>query len=260
MLQTALQLVHLTLDRKHLAEDICPYTCVLPDCPKPEILYITKEAWKTHLLENHQSVEFWVCLACVDAVQFDQEDAFVAHTLQEHHDTISKDQISTLKPVCKRSAPAEISSCPLCTWPTAEDGEVDRGALIDHIAEDVHAFSLRSLPWAPDDVEHESEERIGNSAAKVQAWLTKHELSLTATQEIPPLVKAEKPSVPHYFDLNKYFSENGEGDSGSETDSNDTMKRELKRLQEEVSLVCLDSPDRTAPSKAVRTFRLVNKC
>lgn len=166
----------------------------------------------------------------------------------EHQNTISKDQIPTLKSVCKRSAAAEISSCPLCTWPTAEDGEVDGGALIDHIAKDVHAFSLRSLPWAPDD-EHDSEERVEYGAAKVRAWLTKYELSLIATREIPPLVKIKKPSAPRYFDLNEYFSESVENSSGSVPDSNDSMKRELKKLQEG-SLVYLDSPDRTASSKS----------
>ncbi|RSL76302.1 hypothetical protein CEP51_010085 [Fusarium floridanum] len=201
--------------KKHLAEDLCPYTCILPSCPKPEILYITKEAWKAHLLEDHRNVKSWVCFACVDAVQFDEEDAFVTHTLQEHHDAISKDQIPTLKSICSRSVPAEISSCPLCPWPTEKDGEVDKGALIDHIAEEVHAFSLRSLPWGSD----------------------------AATQETPPLTKAEKPPLPHYFDTNKYFAENMDGSSSSGTDSNDTMQRELKKLREEGPLVYSDSSD-----------------
>ncbi|RTE68881.1 hypothetical protein BHE90_016738 [Fusarium euwallaceae] len=223
--------------KKHLAEDLCPYTCILPNCPKPETLYITKEAWKAHLLEDHRNVKSWVCFACVDAVRFDREDAFVTHTLQEHHGAISKDQIPTLKSICSRSVPAEISSCPLCPWPTEKDGEVDKGALIDHIAEEVHAFSLRSLPWGSDD-EHETKGRIEYGAAKVRDWL-----SLAAAQETPPLPKAEKPSLPHYFDINKYFAENVDGSSSSGPDSNDTMQSELKKLQEEGPLVYLDSSD-----------------
>jgi len=235
------------LHRKHLAEDLCPYTCVLPNCPKPEILYNTKEAWKTHLLEDHESTESWVCFACIDAVQFDQEDAFIAHTLQVHHNTIPRDQIPALKSICRRSTTAEISSCPLCTWPTVGDGEVDREALVNHIAEHVHAFSLRSLPWAPGDDEHKDDKRIEYSAAKVQEWLEKYELSMESTQEIPPLVKTEKPSVPHYFDLNEYFAENTESSSDSGSVSNDTMKRELEKLREDVSLVHIGSSDVSTP-------------
>jgi hypothetical protein len=144
-----------------------------------------------------------------------------------------------LKSVCKRSVPAKISSCPLCAWPATEDGEVDRTALIDHIAEDVHVFSLRSLPW-PQDGESESEERIEYCAAKVRAWLTKYDLSVAATRKIPTLVRTEKPPMEHYFSHNEYFAEGVESSSGSETDSDDTMKRELEKLREEGSVARLD--------------------
>lgn len=56
------------------------------------------------------------------------------------------------------------------------------------------------------------------SSAKVRACLTKYELSSAATQEIPPLVKAEKPSAAHYFDSNAYFEERSEITSGFVTD------------------------------------------
>ena len=168
--------------------------------------------------------------------------------MQEHHETISKDQIPTLKSACKRSAPAEIGSCPLCPWTTAKDGKVDRGAMIDHIAEDVHAFSLRSLPWGP-DVKDESKERIEHGAAKVRAWLMKYQLSSAATQEIPPLMVTERPSVPHYFDINEYFAENVESSNGSGSDSNNTRKPELKKLQEEVSLPLSDSSNKASFGK-----------
>lgn len=219
---------HLTLDRNHLEEDLCPYTCILPNCPKPESLYTAKDDWKTHLLKDHESVTSWVCFLHDDRVQFDQEDAFIAHILQEHHHSIAGDAFMKL---CKRTIPVDLSSCPLCTWPTAEDGEVDKRALMNHIAEDVHAFSLRSLPWAPDD-NHESKKQIDYGAAKVGDWLTKYELS-AATQDMPPLATIETQSVPHHFDLNEYFSENVESSSGSGSDSNGTMEQELEKLLDE---------------------------
>lgn len=30
--------------RKHIAQDLCPYTCYLNDCPRREVLYITRES------------------------------------------------------------------------------------------------------------------------------------------------------------------------------------------------------------------------
>jgi hypothetical protein len=199
-------------------------------------------------------VEYWDCLACTDYVHFDEEEAFVVHVLQEHHNTISKDQIHTLKSACKRSAPAEISSCPLCAWPTAEEGEVDREVLIEHIAEDVHAFSLHSLPWGPDD-EQQNEKRIEEGALKVQVWLTEHKLSLATTREIPPTVEAERPSMPHYFKINEYFAENTKSDCSSEIDSNNSVKQELMKLREECSLAYSDSLD-GIPTEISKSWRI----
>ncbi|PFH61505.1 hypothetical protein XA68_17162 [Ophiocordyceps unilateralis] len=224
------------LFRKHLAEDLCPYTCVIPDCPRENVLYVTKEAWTTHLLEGHGSVEFWVCFACSETVQFDQEYAFVGHVSVVHKDTISAESIPTLTSACKRTVPAELGPCPLCISGTAEHVRVDRTALMDHIAEHVHEFSLRSLPWGADDCCHANKEQIEHSTVKVTDWLAEYEIS-AATEDIPPLVEPEKPSDPHYFELNEYFAESAIGSDGAETDSDGTIKRELEELREEGPLL-----------------------
>ena len=204
-----------------------------------------------HLNDDHKNSEFWVCFACNETVQFDREDDFVMHTLEEHHDTISNDQICALKAICKRSVPTEINSCPLCAKPTENDTGVDKGALIDHVAEHVHSFSLRSLPWpAIDDLE--SKERIDEGARKVTEWLDKNALS-NATKEIPPLLMTERPSSPHYFDNHEYFLQNVESTSSSRPDSVVTMERELQKLREEGSLdfdeSSIDSSSNSASSK-----------
>jgi hypothetical protein len=87
--------------RKHLAEDIQPYTCVLAGCPTPEVLFVTKKAWESHLRADHGSTDKWTCFACLDSLHFKAEADFVAHTLQEHGETTSEVQMPALAAACK---------------------------------------------------------------------------------------------------------------------------------------------------------------
>ncbi|KAF4946044.1 hypothetical protein FGADI_11481 [Fusarium gaditjirri] len=198
----------------------------------PEILYVTKKAWESHLRDDHGSTDVWTCFACLDSLQFEAEDDFVAHTLQEHGKTISKGQIHSLAAACKTSITAEITSCPLCAWPSAEEGEVSQTVLVDHVSEHVHEFSLRALPWAPDTV-HEIEAGVQKATTKVEPWLTKHNLTsetLTVMESSPPVPSSP---APNYFDAHDYFAEDSDNSSCS-TVSDGTIERELREGQSPV--------------------------
>jgi len=65
----------------------------------------------------------------------------------KHPDSVPLDLLSYLADVCKRSAPVELISCPLCNWTQDKDSGVDRNALLNHIALELHSFSLLALPW-----------------------------------------------------------------------------------------------------------------
>ena len=239
------------MSRKHIADDVCPYTCVLKDCTKEDVLYTTKEAWKTHLIEDHRSTEYWVCFPCGGDVQLPTEAAFIAHTKQEHHETILEDQIPLLVPISRRAVPADITACPLCdAWPPKEPGEVDREALINHIAEEVHAFSLRALPWSPEDDEAGSEDRVGGAAQIVQDWLMRWNLTRPDAKEHPLYNSQQKtpqqktPDPSHYFgSRHPYFAESGGDDSPSRGDSDDSAASNLRSLQNEGSLTFTDSEE-----------------
>ncbi|KAL0943203.1 protein phosphatase [Colletotrichum truncatum] len=133
---------------KHLMADICPYMCILDDCPKPDMLYVTRKEWTRHVEQEHQ--QCWQCSPCTvpdrPPLVFPSVDGLLSHLRQEHGSTISESQYSTLVINGTRPVPPGISSCPLCD----STGPPDAPELLDHIAEHLHAFSLRSLPWAMD--------------------------------------------------------------------------------------------------------------
>lgn len=143
------------LIRKHLGEDIYPYTCILDDCPKPQQLYLTRKEWKRHMQEEHKTAKYWLCTACLEPTRFDLESCFEGHLRTQHGEVVPEDQIPIFITMSAYTAPPSLVSCPLCP-PSPSHEEPDADALLDHAAEHVHSFSLRSLPWPiPEEGERE---------------------------------------------------------------------------------------------------------
>ncbi|PWY64409.1 hypothetical protein BO83DRAFT_455369 [Aspergillus eucalypticola CBS 122712] len=142
--------------KKHLSKDILPYTCILDDCPRPEINYHTKDLWLSHMFTDHGGFPHWVCLACNDSSErptFYEESAFTEHLEQMHSTGIKPHQVQMLVSAWRRKTPVTVGSCPLCEL-TDLDSDV-----LNHVAEHLHSFSLKSLPWAPGDSESEDTRR-----------------------------------------------------------------------------------------------------
>ncbi|KAJ5731756.1 uncharacterized protein N7483_006264 [Penicillium malachiteum] len=108
---------------------------------------MTREAWLGQMEKDHGGNEQWVCQACsqkgIQAI-FEKPTKFVAHLEQQHGKRVGPRQIPILLSAWRRTLPFTISNCPLCFF-ESEDQKV----FLDHTAEHIHSFSLRSLPWAP---------------------------------------------------------------------------------------------------------------
>ncbi|KAL4780809.1 hypothetical protein BJX76DRAFT_34859 [Aspergillus varians] len=144
--------------KKHISRDILPYTCILEDCPYPEKLYHTKGLWLSHMFTDHGGLFHWVCLACNDSSArpvFYEKSAFIEHLEGSHSRGIKPQQIPMLVSAWKRETSVSIHYCPLCGF---EDQDSD--AVLNHTAEHLHSFSLRSLPWPPG--EEESDDGLYN--------------------------------------------------------------------------------------------------
>lgn len=153
-------------------------------CDQPHVLFNTKEAWREHVLKDHSSLTYWVCFACGDGLHFNDKSAFVQHTKSSHAADIPSDQIPVLCDLSKKTTPTGLERCPLCNWPEEEGVIVEKDALLNHIAKEIHSFSLRALPWA-DDNGQESDERIRDSSEKVYEWLIQNEIPGHSGQERP---------------------------------------------------------------------------
>ncbi|OQE06972.1 hypothetical protein PENVUL_c015G07415 [Penicillium vulpinum] len=225
--------------RKHIADDLSPYTCILAGCNQPDALFSTKEAWRQHMLNGHSSMTYWVCFACGNGLQFNDRMAFEQHVKSIHTATITPDQIPVLVKLSKKTPPSEIRQCPLCNW--AEEGfQVDKDVLLNHISKHIHSFSLRALPWA-DYNGHESDQRIRDSSEKVYQWLVENEIQVDPCLERPPYEK--KILYSEYFQQNAYFAGSSRASSSGDPDSDESRESEMGELRRSGESIFHEGPE-----------------
>ncbi|BCS11473.1 hypothetical protein ALUC_40813A [Aspergillus luchuensis] len=214
--------------RKHIEDDLSPYTCVLASCDQPYVLFNTKDSWRQHMLKDHNSMTYWTCFACCDGKKFSRRKDFVQHTKFFHAATVPLAHIPVLDELSKKTIPSEIRHCPLCNWPEADEVGVEKEALFNHIAKEVHSFSLRALPWA-DDNGQESDNNIHNCSEKVYDWLIKNSIQAYPSIERPP--REERLWYDGYFQKNAYFACSSESSSSFEFDFDRSRQMDLDELR-----------------------------
>lgn len=107
------------------------------------------------MFTDHTGIFNWVCLACNDLSAhpvFYEKSAFIEHLEGRHSRGIKPQQIPMLVSAWQRKTSVSIHSCPLCGF-----GDQDSDAVLNHTAEHLHSFSLRSLPWAPGEDESDND-------------------------------------------------------------------------------------------------------
>jgi hypothetical protein len=227
--------------RKHLAEDICPYTCILEDCTCPQTLYVTREAWMGHMKKDHRTSQSWICFACVNPVEFSNKQDFIEHTRQQHKESVADHQILAITDMSARSTPFAINDCPLCKWAEGQEGETNSTLLLDHIAEHVHSFSLRSLPWAPTEKDEDSA-RINDSVARVRAWFAGWPTQYEGDENRPRHSREQTvDETDDYFENNDYFAESLGQQSAGPDFSALSEERDLRGMAGDEPLVFLET-------------------
>ncbi|RYP44076.1 hypothetical protein DL768_009421 [Monosporascus sp. mg162] len=83
-------------------------------------------------------------MAAIDGEDFvfDNEEEWRDHTVSTHKDTFSESQLPLLSKISKRRL-ARQTKCPICRHPPG----LARPDEDEHIAEHMHSFALKALPW-----------------------------------------------------------------------------------------------------------------
>ncbi|KND91791.1 hypothetical protein TOPH_03388 [Tolypocladium ophioglossoides CBS 100239] len=184
------------LFKKHLAEDISPYTCILPDCPTPFATYTTVLDWEKHSKSEHRPCR--ICPLCENAAgTFSSMEDLATHIETEHAGAGPPEFILTAIS-WSGVATIGVSHCPLCD----SSGPEYAPEFIQHVLGCIHDFSLCSLPWA----EH-------GQLVSQHVWIANLEM----------IGDPEKP-------MRQWF-ENGEDEEGRDASSLKLDLREYDRVQ-----------------------------
>lgn len=143
--------------------------------------------------------------------QHHSEEDFVAHLKANHSTAVAPEDRLLLARISRFSSPTELSKCPVCGW-SPKGVKSDQQDLLDHVAKEIHKFSLRSLPWADlQETEAESDERLKYSQSMVSEWLMRTGVSEVDLQKLKrhmrPMAKSSPDRRPPYFDVHPYFAE-----------------------------------------------------
>jgi WD40 repeat protein len=220
-------------NRKHLAEDISPYTCILPDCPIPFATYTTVLDWEKHSKSEHRPCR--ICPLCENAhTAFSGMEDLATHIETEHAGVGSPDFVLTAIS-WSGVATIGVSHCPLCD----STGPEYAPEFIQHVLGCIHDFSLCSLPWAGYDqgdvTQHDwicNLEMIGDAEQPIRQWFENWEdqEDTDASSLKLNLRKYDRVQVQGSDPTNDYFakSENEYFDLASAQDSLEVLKRSLK--------------------------------
>ncbi|KIW22420.1 uncharacterized protein PV07_12307 [Cladophialophora immunda] len=168
--------------RKHLSEDLQPYTCYVPNCPQNHPFFNTFGAWKMHVLsKDHQQPVGWTCLFCPFSSNPGEDRTFLDHVQSSHSDAVTKESLTGFVHMCRRNATPTLDRCPVCSicdkdWQLQKDRDVQfepqTKSFLEHLGQCIHGFALRSLPETePGKPEDESgQNQTDVSAIEDRSW------------------------------------------------------------------------------------------
>ena len=218
----------MVFDRKHLSEDISPYTCLLEDCPTPFATYVTESDWENHVKNKHPPRR--LCPFCQDmSTVFLSMEAFLEHVQVEHAETVPE---SLMMAVMSHSGVVTIgvTHCPLCD----STGPESDPEFIRHVLNCIHDFSLRSLPWmGQPPCESRYVGTYNLESVKCESmfqWLADLELGEMSRLQLSQWDNAQisqEGKVAEYFENNDYF------DLEAAQDSLEALERSSKSFSQQ---------------------------
>ena len=84
--------------KKHVLEDVQPFTCTFPECPEPKS-YKREADWVRHESERHRNLEWWKCNQPDCQHVSYRKEFFVQHLVREHR--FQEPKIKAMRAVMK---------------------------------------------------------------------------------------------------------------------------------------------------------------
>ena len=222
-------------------------------------MYVTRNAWAQHMNNDHGGLKVWECMLCDLSTQFYSLESLESHLTCQHPGALR--EVRPFAEACMTTTSPQVVSCPLCSWAEDLTEPIDTETLIDHIAEHVHAFSLRSLPWAS-TIDRSCGEEVTRPDAQIEDWMStiSYDMKdLSLPQEpvtfLAQITKAQSQDVVEYMNalLNQALGKFSQSSSGIHETGGDYFAENLyfgeddqesvvaSAQQDDVSVLSIDS-------------------
>ncbi|PYH41299.1 uncharacterized protein BP01DRAFT_407318 [Aspergillus saccharolyticus JOP 1030-1] len=142
----------------HVEQDLCPYTCLIPERTNPDCLKVTSESPVEHMLRYHQAfIPFYRCPKinsnhctplCHGANRFYDPIEFREHLDEQMRHVEDPSQRVTVEDCRVLGEEGFGGSCPFCAGPADDVRPRDPRWLLEHIKIEQQYFALMALPWA----------------------------------------------------------------------------------------------------------------
>ena len=126
--------------RRHLFEDLQPYSCTFENCPTSNKTYGSRHEWFDHEAQVHRMQ--WNCQDCRES--FTSKMGFLEHRKRHHPDASVNQQLPVLLEMCSQPADDKmLGKCTLCFN--------ENQPLLKHMAHHMVSLALFALPRRDDD-------------------------------------------------------------------------------------------------------------
>ncbi|KAF8465057.1 hypothetical protein BDZ91DRAFT_659683, partial [Kalaharituber pfeilii] len=134
--------------RKHVLEDLQPYICTFESCTQRNELFMSRQDWYYHEIQNHRRE--WVCnlKSCENRV-FRSRSSFHTHLCEMHN------ELAFISNYCEVPALSE-QKCPLCS------ALLSPAILKNHLADHLSHIALFTLPMPDPDASDRHEDSLSN--------------------------------------------------------------------------------------------------
>jgi nucleoside phosphorylase len=191
--------------RKHVSNDLRPYTCYLLNCTEVQPLFGTFHAWETHISSGHGSLPKWECILCDPVSRFANKISFTEHSRQQHHEELEGENIDDFMDTCEVLDGPTLKECPICSihedaWLRKRVSErqfdMQNSTFIEHIGTCMHDFSLLSLPSRSDEEAEKGRSSAPTGASNLDSRSSLSSLAFSDCEEDRPgFSKTEKSYV-----------------------------------------------------------------
>ncbi|KAH0190076.1 hypothetical protein KCU99_g8652, partial [Aureobasidium melanogenum] len=156
--------------RKHILQDLQPYSCIQINCSSADRLYGSRREWLEH--EELQHRRIWVC-RFHPSVWFSHQQAFEQHLRNEDHGNVTETQIKDFASIAQSTTNDLREQCPICLEDAASIPQFS--AHLAHHLERIATFSI------PRELDHEDSTSLASSRAVPRSMSDRASISLESS-------------------------------------------------------------------------------